>query len=113
MEPFFVNAPLTIVEQMPQFPNGEKAMQDFINSKIVYPKSVKEKRISGICYLTFEVNEDGSISNIMIFKNINNCPEYTADAIRVVKLMPIWNPGKQNGKEVLVQYNLPIKFEVK
>lgn len=108
-----VSEPITIVEQMPMFPDGEKAMYDFINSKIVYPQSVKEKRISGTCFITFAVNMDGSISNIMILKNIPNCPEYTDEAIRIVKLMPKWNPGKQNGREVLVQYNLPVKFTVK
>lgn len=106
-----VPAPFTIVEQMPQFPNGEKAMQTFIYSNLVYPSSAKG--INGTCYITFIVNIDGSISNVMISRGVPNCPECDIEAKRVVSSMPSWKAGKQNGREVRVKYNVPIKFTLK
>jgi periplasmic protein TonB len=99
---------LTIAEQMPTYPGGEDAMYEFLGSKIMYPKYAKENNITGTLIITFVVESDGSITDVRALKDIGGgCGE---EAIRVVKSMPKWTPGKQNGELVRVQYNLPIRF---
>ncbi|MFY9310248.1 MAG: energy transducer TonB [Bacteroidia bacterium] len=100
----------TTVEQMPEFPGGSKKMMEFIQKNINYPEEDLKKGISGTCYLTFNVDETGEIRDVKVLRGITNGQLCDAEAVRVVKSMPKWIPGKQNGKEVSVQYNLPIKF---
>lgn len=98
----------TIVEEMASFPNGEVELQKFITSNVVYPQMAKETGVSGTVYVQFVVEPDGSISNIKILKGIGaGCDE---EAVRVVKKMPKWKPGKQRSKPVRVYFNLPIRF---
>jgi TonB family protein len=108
-----ISAPLTIVEQMPGFPGGDAAMAKFINKNIGYPQKEKEDGIQGTCYITFIVEPDGSLSNIQVLRGIPGGASLDAEALRVVKSMPRFTPGKQSGKVVRVQYNLPIKFRLK
>ncbi len=97
-----------VVENMPEFPGGEAAMYKFIGKNIVYPRMAKESGISGRVYVTFVVEKDGSVSDVKILRGIGGgCDE---EAVRVIKAMPRWNPGKQRGKPVRVQYRMPIKF---
>ncbi len=103
----------TVVQEMPEFPGGIAEMMKFIQKNIVYPPSAREAGISGKCFLRFVVNEDGKISNVEILKGVPGCPECDKEAIRVVKSMPSWKPGKQNGKEVKVYFQLPINFVIK
>ena len=105
--------PLIIVQQMPTFPGGEEEMMRFIKNSIVYPVIEKEGGISGTCYLTFVVEKDGSISNVDVLGKVPFGPGYDKEAVRVIKSMPNWIPGKQNGREVRVQFNLPIRFIVR
>jgi len=98
-------------DEPPVFKGGETAMIKFINSKLVYPKTAKEKNISGKVNMRFSVDTDGSISGVSVVKGIN--PELNAEAIRVIKLLPAWNPGKLDGKPVKVWYNLPVTFTLK
>ena len=102
-----------VVEQMPAFPGGEKAMEKFIEKNLVYPASAKKNSMEGKVYATFVVEKDGTLSDIKLLRGINGCEDCDKEAIRVIKLMPSWNPGKQNGKLVRVQYNLPLKFALK
>jgi len=105
-----VEAPLSYVEQMPTFPGGEEAMQKFINEHVVYPQIEQEMGITGKCYVTFVVEKDGEITSVKILRSVADGPGYDKAAINVVKAMPKWKPGKQNGRTMRVQFVLPINF---
>lgn len=99
---------LTIAEEMPSFPGGEMALFKYLGSNINYPKEARDKGIQGIVYARFVVNEDGTISDVEVFRGIGGgCDEET---IRVIEAMPNWKPGKQRGNFVKVKYQLPIRF---
>lgn len=108
-----VEAPLTIVEQMPTFPGGDAEMMKFIQKNVQYPQVEKEAGISGTCYVTFVVEKDGSITDVKVLRGVSGGPGCDKEAMRVVKSMPGWKAGKQNGREVRVQFNLPIKFTLR
>lgn len=103
----------TVVQEMPEFPGGQLEMMKYIQKNIVYPPSAREAGIGGKCFLRFVVNEDGKISGVEILKGVPGCPECDKEAIRVIKSMPSWKPGKQNGKEVKVYFQLPVNFVIK
>lgn len=97
-----------VVEEQPSFPGGEAARLKFFAKNIVYPQQAKEFDITGIVYVGFIVEPDGSLSNIKVLRGIGGgCDE---EALRVVKSMPLWNPGKQLGRPVRVQFNLAVRF---
>ena len=102
----------TVVEQMPDFPGGPAEMMKFIQKNIHYPEIEKENNISGKCFVKFVVEQDGSISNVEILKGVPGGPNCDKEAVRVVKSMPKWSAGKQNGRAVRVYYNLPIIFKL-
>jgi len=98
----------TVVEEQPGFPGGENARIKFLQGNIRYPEQAKDLGIQGRVFITFVVEVDGSISEVRVVRGIGGgCDE---EAIRVIKLMPKWNPGKAKGIPVRVQFNLPIKF---
>lgn len=100
-----------LVENDPSFPGGMEAMYRFLAENIKYPQEAKDKNITGKVYVTFVVEADGSISNPRLLRDIGGgCGQ---EAIRVVKLMPRWNPGKEKGQPVRVQFNLPVSFSLK
>lgn len=100
-----------IVEQMPSFPGGETALFKYLSNNIKYPPIAKDAGIQGTVYVTFVVDKDGKVKDVKVLRSIGGgCDE---EAIRVVKNMPAWSPGKQRGKPVKVQYNLPIRFTLK
>ena len=97
-----------VVEEDPEFPGGMKAMLAFIEKNLVYPEEAKAAGIEGKVYVSFTVEKDGSISNVKILRDIGyGCGD---EVVRIVKLMPKWNPGKQRGVPVRVRYNLPVQF---
>lgn len=97
-----------IVEELPSYAGGDEARIQFIKNNLIYPEEAKEKGIKGTVYVTFIIEMDGSLSNIKILRGIGGgCDE---EVIRIVKLMPKWNPGKQKGTPVRVQHNMPVKF---
>lgn len=100
-----------IVEKMPEFPGGEKALLNFIAENIVYPQSAKDKNISGRVFLSFVIDKDGSVTDVKVMRGIDK--ECDAEAMRVVKAMPKWKPGMNEGKPVRVSYMLPISFQLK
>ena len=101
----------TIVENMPEFPGGTTALFKYLGKNIKYPAMAKDAGIKGKVYVTFVVDRDGSIADVKVLRGIGGgCDE---EAVRVVKSMPKWAPGKQRGKAVRVQYNLPINFILK
>lgn len=97
-------------EEYASFPGGEEALDDYLEKNIVYPKLAKEQRISGTVVVKFVVEKDGSITNARVLREIGGgCG---AEALRVVKNMPKWKPGKQSGRRVRSEYTLPIFFEL-
>jgi len=100
--------PFVIVEKMPSFPGGEVALMKFIAGHIKYPAAAREAGISGTVYLSFIVEPDGSISTVKVLRGIDGgCTE---EALRVLSLMPVWEPGRQRQKPVRVKLNLPVRF---
>ncbi|GAB3900360.1 energy transducer TonB [Larkinella knui] len=96
------------VEQNPQFPGGMKQMAEFLEKNLRYPPAASRAGISGKVYLQFVVNTDGSIVDVTVVKGIGfGCDE---EALRVVKKMPPWQPGKQSGRPVRVRFTLPVVF---
>jgi len=98
----------TVVEENPIFPGGEAKLYKFLGESIKYPEEAKELGIQGRVFVNFVIETDGSVSNVRVLRGIGGgCDE---EAIRVVRSMPRWTPGKQRGMPVRVSYNLPIKF---
>lgn len=95
-------------EQQPEFPGGEMALKEYIKKNIRYSVIASESDIFGRVTLSFFIEKDGSISNIEVMRS--PAEELTNEAIRLVKSMPKWKPGKQRGKTVRVKYVLPITF---
>jgi len=100
----------TVVEQQPEFPGGTTEMYKYLSKNIKYPSAASRANVSGRVFLSFVVNTDGSIQDVSVLKGLGfGCDE---EAIRVVKAMPKWKPGKQSGRAVRVKYNLPINFQL-
>lgn len=98
----------TVVEEMPTFPGGDESRVKFLTENIKYPQMAKESGIQGTVFVTFVIDEKGRVADVKVLRGIGGgCDE---EAIRVVKMMPPWNAGKQSGKPVRVQFNMPIKF---
>ena len=98
----------TIVEDMPSFPGGEAALFKYLQENIKYPPMAKESGISGTVHVTFVINQQGDIADAKVIRGIGGgCDQ---EALRVVQKMPKWSAGKQRGKPVRVQYNLPVRF---
>lgn len=97
-----------VVESMPSFPGGEQQLNKYLYESIKYPQMAKESGIQGRVFVTFVVEKNGEVTDVRVLRGIGGgCDE---EAIRVVENMPKWTPGKQRGKPVRVQFNLPIKF---
>lgn len=100
----------TVVEEQPSFPGGEEARRKYLRDNIEYPQMARESGIEGTVFVTFVVEPDGSITDVRVLRGIGGgCDE---EALRVVRNMPEWEPGKQRGKEVRVQFNMPIRFKL-
>ncbi len=97
-----------IVETMPKFPGGEKAMFEFLGANVKYPPEAKANNINGKIYISFVISKEGNIEGIKVLRGVHSILDN--EAIRVVKAMPKWIPGTQEGKPVNVSYNLPINF---
>ena len=96
------------VEQDPQYPGGMDALRTFLSKSLNYPRPAANAGISGRVFVSFVVNTDGSLTDVHVLKGIGfGCDE---EAIRVIRKMPNWRPGKQSGRAVRVKYNLPIVF---
>ncbi|WP_255046587.1 M56 family metallopeptidase [Lacihabitans sp. CS3-21] len=100
----------TAVEQNPEFVGGQAKMYQYLGENIKYPAAAQRANISGRVFVKFVVEDDGSIGDVNVMKGIGfGCDE---EAIRVVKSMPRWKPGVQNGKNVRVYYNMPIVYRL-
>jgi protein TonB len=101
----------TVVEQMPEFPGGDPAMNEFLDKNLQYPTMAKEQGIQGKVWIGFIVDKFGNVSNVEVLRGIGGgCDE---EAARVVGIMPRWNPGKQSGRPVIVKFRFPINFTLR
>ncbi|MBQ3832277.1 MAG: energy transducer TonB, partial [Bacteroidales bacterium] len=97
------------VEVMPQFPGGDEAMMKFIQENTVYPENAKKNGIGGRTFVSFTIEKDGSISDVKVLRGCDK--ECDAEAVRVVKSMPKWTPGKVKGQFVRVNFTMPFVFK--
>ena len=98
------------VDQKPQFPGGKESLERFLNKNLRYPITLKEQHIRGRVICQFVVNTNGSISDIEVVRSNN--PAFNVEALRVIELMPRWEPGLLNDQPVRVLYTLPINFDL-
>jgi protein TonB len=103
--------PVRHSEKKALYPGGLQAMYLFLSNNIVYPEMAKELGVQGIVYLDFIIEKDGSVSNVAVVKGIGfGCDE---EAVRVVSLMPKWEPARQNGRPVRLAMVLPVRFTLR
>lgn len=100
----------TFVEQPPQFPGNDAALVKFLQKNIVYPKADRDNNVMGKVFIKFVVDEKGRIRDPQVTRGVSETLD--AEALRVIKLLPKFIPGKQNGKPVKVYYNIPIVFKL-
>ena len=99
-----------VVEEQPEYPGGQEAMMKFLSDSIVYPEEAKAKGIQGRVICNYVVMKDGSIDDVNVVRDVD--PLLDAEAVRVLKSMPAWKPGKQRGQAVNVRYTLPLEFRL-
>lgn len=99
-----------VVEEMPSFPGGQGALMSYLNSNVKYPVVAQENGVQGRVIISFVVERDGSISDVKVARSVD--PSLDREAQRVVKSMPRWTPGKQNGQTVRVKYTVPVVFRL-
>ncbi|MBQ7451253.1 MAG: energy transducer TonB [Prevotella sp.] len=104
------NKVFDVVEQMPSFPGGNAALMNYLSQNIKYPVIAEENGIQGRVIVQFVVGKDGHISDVRVAKSVD--PSLDKEAVRVVRGMPKWIPGKQNGQAVTVRYTLPVTFRL-
>ncbi len=98
----------TIVEDQPTFPGGDAALMQYLTNNLRYPTMAREAGIQGTVFVTFVVERDGSITDVRVLRGVGGGLD--EEAVRVVRNMPRWTPGRQRGQAVRVQFNLPIRF---
>ena len=100
----------TVVEQMPMFPGGDPALMGYLRDNMHYPTVAAENGVQGRVVVGFVVERDGSITDVNVLRSVD--PSLDREAMRVVKAMPKWTPGKQNGSAVRVKYQVPVTFRL-
>ena len=100
----------TVVEQMPMFPGGDAALMGYLRDNMHYPTVAAENGVQGRVVVGFVVERDGSITDVNVLRSVD--PSLDREAMRVVKAMPKWTPGKQNGSAVRVKYQVPVTFRL-
>ncbi len=109
-KPTTETAPISFAEQMPTFLGGDKELMSYLSKNIKYPVIAQETGVQGTVLLRFVVGKDGNIKDVTILRSLD--PSCDKEAVRVVKSMPQWIPGRQNGVPVAVYYTLPVKFKL-
>lgn len=110
-KPEVSNKVFDVVEEMPHFPGGAAALQAFLSSNTKYPVVAQENGVQGRVIVSFVVERDGSITDVRVVRSVD--PSLDREASRVVRSMPRWSPGKQNGSAVRVKYTVPVVFRLK
>lgn len=98
----------TVVETPPIFPGGEKARVEFLQENLRYPETAKNEGVQGVVFVTFVVRYDGEITDAEIIRGLH--PDLDAEVLRVVNIMPAWEPGRQRDKDVSTQFVMPVRF---
>ena len=109
-KPEVSNKVFDVVEEMPHFPGGAAALQAFLSSNTKYPVVAQENGVQGRVIVSFVVERDGSITDVRVVRSVD--PSLDREASRVVRSMPRWSPGKQNGSAVRVKYTVPVVFRL-
>lgn len=99
-----------VIEEMPQFPGGESELLKYLGKNIIYPRSALKQGIHGRVIVRFVINKSGETEKVEVVRSLN--PACDREAIRVVKSLPKWIPGKLNGENVSVWFTLPINFKI-
>lgn len=99
-----------VCEQMPIFPGGDAALMKYLSENVKYPALAIKAQEQGRVVVSFTVEKDGAISDVKVARSVT--PSLDAEAVRVVKAMPKWTPGKQDGQPVRVRYNVPVSFKL-
>jgi protein TonB len=103
----------TFVEEEAEFPGGHKGMMEFLQRNMKYPEIAIQAGIEGRVSVRFVVEKDGTIGNVNVQKGVPGCPECDKEAVRVIKMMPKWRPGKNGGKAVRSYYSMPVVFKLR
>ena len=109
-QPVNKNSVYDVVEQMPSFPGGISGLRTYLNQNIRYPAEAQENCVQGRVVVSFVVEKDGHISDVTVLRSVD--PSLDKEAIRVIRNMPRWSPGKQGGEPVRVRYNVPVSFRL-
>lgn len=104
------NLMLIDYEQMPQFPGGDEALLDFIKENLKYPRASFEAGIEGRVTIRFVISKEGAVTDVVVIRGLDSLCDQ--EAMRVVKMMPTWIPGRQNGKLVPIYYTLPVVYKL-
>lgn len=100
------------LDQPAEFPGGGMNLKRWLAENIRYPQEAIELGIEGTVYVRFAIDKNGEVRNPVIMRGAPDCPECDQEVIRVMKMMPRWNPARKNGKPVNTIYNLPVKFRL-
>lgn len=109
-QPVNSNRVYDVVEQMPSFPGGISGLRTYLNQNIRYPAEAQETCAQGRVVVSFVVGKDGHISDVTVLRSVD--PSLDKEAVRVIRNMPRWTPGKQGGEPVKVRYNVPVSFRL-
>ena len=110
IEPIDTNEIFIVSEYMPMFPGGSDSLLDYLSKNVRYPEACFKDSIQGRVIVSFVVERDGSLSNVEVVRYAHELLD--AEALRVVKTMPKWTPGRQRGVTVRVQYRIPVNFRL-
>lgn len=109
-QPVNSNRVYDVVEQMPSFPGGISGLRTYLNQNIRYPAEAQENCVQGRVVVSFVVGKDGHISDVTVLRSVD--PSLDKEAVRVIRNMPRWTPGKHGGEPVKVRYNVPVSFRL-
>lgn len=109
-QPVNSNSVYDVVEQMPSFPGGFSGLRTYLNQNIRYPAEAQDNCVQGRVVVSFVVGKDGHISDVTVLRSVD--PLLDKEAVRVIRNMPRWTPGKQGGEPVKVRYNMPVSFRL-
>ena len=104
--------PYRFVEKMPEFPSGIDNLMGYVKNNLQYPEWELDKRIEGTVVASYVIDREGKISDVEIIKSVDGSKNFDKEVIRIVKSMPNWTPGEQDGKKVAVQFTLPVRFKI-
>lgn len=102
--------PFEVVEEQPEYPGGQAAFVKFLQNNLRYPERAQDEGIQGRVMVRFIVERDGSVSAVEVARSVD--PDLDKEAVRVIKALPKWKPGRQQGKAVRTRYMLPVVFSL-